>query len=284
MKNANRKPIETAWPVPWVSATKGFVKSESRFLLLGLVEQLRQIIGLSLDEAIKHNPLANDDLAVPRFLVDCIHIIDQGRDWFVSPLSRSSLVLRSAHPQDNVYRQEPVKIKQPADLENALKQPLTPAFAVSLLKRFLKELPEQLIPAEQTSAIFKVMNDPGNFAERILENDVSSQVWIRAEWENYGIFSRRCPDAIEIFSVYFFFIFTTSFIKRARCLPPRCQHRKAVNSRSSRETSPRWLRAKNARCDISSNMPRNSSIDLERHRYRGRISFVAPAMDVDPIL
>jgi hypothetical protein len=44
----------------------------------GLVDQLRQIIGLSLDDAIKHNPLVNDDLFVPRFLVDCIHIIDQG--------------------------------------------------------------------------------------------------------------------------------------------------------------------------------------------------------------
>ena len=59
-----------------------------------------------------------------------------------------------------MYRQEPVKIKQPADLENALKQPLTPAFAVSLLKRFLKELPEQLIPPEQSSGMFKIINDP----------------------------------------------------------------------------------------------------------------------------
>jgi hypothetical protein len=109
----------------------------------GLVEQLRRIIGLSLDDAIKLNPLQTDDLAVPRFLVDCINIIDQ------------------AHPQDNVYRQEPVKIKQPADLENALKQPLTPVFAVSLLKRFLKELPEQLIPTEQSSAIFKIINESG---------------------------------------------------------------------------------------------------------------------------
>ncbi len=71
-------------------------------------------------------------------------------------------MINTAHPQDNVYRQEPVKIKQPADLENALKQPLTPSFAVSLLKRFLKELPEQLIPTEQSSAIFKIINDPGN--------------------------------------------------------------------------------------------------------------------------
>lgn len=54
-----------------------------------------------------------------------------------------------------------MKIKQPADLENALKQALTPAFAVSLLKRFLKELPEQLIPTEQSSAMFKIINDPG---------------------------------------------------------------------------------------------------------------------------
>lgn len=69
--------------------------------------------------------------------------------------------LSSAHPQDNVYRQEPVKIRQPGDLENALKQRLTPGFAVSLLKRFLKELPEQLLPAEQSSAIFKLINDPG---------------------------------------------------------------------------------------------------------------------------
>ncbi|CAF3525528.1 unnamed protein product [Adineta steineri] len=117
----------------------------------GLVEQLRRIIGLSLDEAIKHNPLQNDDLAVPRFLVDCINIIDQ------------------AHAQDNVYRQEPVKIKQPADLENALKQPLTPTFAVSLLKRFLKELPEQLIPAEQSTGIFKIMNDPNPDLNRFVE-------------------------------------------------------------------------------------------------------------------
>lgn len=54
-----------------------------------------------------------------------------------------------------------MKIKQPADLENALKQPLTPAFAVSLLKRFLKELPEQLIPTDQSSAIFKLINESG---------------------------------------------------------------------------------------------------------------------------
>ncbi|CAF1070850.1 unnamed protein product [Rotaria sordida] len=117
----------------------------------GLVEQLRLIIGLSLEEATKHNPLQNDDLAVPRFLVDCINIIDQ------------------AHPQDSVYRQEPVKIKQPADLENALKQPLTPAFAVSLLKRFLKELPEQLIPPELSSAIFKIINDPNPDSNRFIE-------------------------------------------------------------------------------------------------------------------
>ncbi|UJR26460.1 hypothetical protein I4U23_007790 [Adineta vaga] len=117
----------------------------------GLVEQLRRIIGLTLDEAIKHNPLPNDDLAVPRFLVDCITIIEQ------------------AHAHDNVYRQEPVKIKQPADLENALKQHLTPAFAVSLLKRFLKELPEQLIPPEQSSGIFKIMNDPNAESTRFVE-------------------------------------------------------------------------------------------------------------------
>jgi hypothetical protein len=80
--------------------------------------------------------------------VDCINIIDQ------------------AHPQDNVYRQEPVKIRQPADLENALKQPLTPVFAVGLLKRFLKELPEQLIPTEQNNAIFKIINDPGPDSNR----------------------------------------------------------------------------------------------------------------------
>lgn len=49
--------------------------------LLGLVEQLRRIIGLSLDEAIKLNPLQTDDLAVPRFLVDCINIIDQGKEF-----------------------------------------------------------------------------------------------------------------------------------------------------------------------------------------------------------
>ncbi|CAF0761880.1 unnamed protein product [Adineta ricciae] len=116
-----------------------------------LVEQLRPILGLTLDEAIKHNPLQNDDLAVPRFLVDCIHIIEQG------------------HGQDNVYRQEPVKIKQPADLENALKQPLTPAFAVSLLKRFLKELPEQLIPPEQSTGMFKIINDPSADATRFAE-------------------------------------------------------------------------------------------------------------------
>ena len=49
--------------------------------ILGLVEQLRRILGLSLDDAIKLNPLQNDDLAVPRFLLDCINIIDQGRDY-----------------------------------------------------------------------------------------------------------------------------------------------------------------------------------------------------------
>ena len=128
----------------------------------GLVEQLRRIIGLSLDEAIKHNPCPNDDLAVPRFLVDCIHIIDQGKPTVPSHCSaRRARTFTLAPPQDNVYRQEPVKIKQPADLENALKQPLTPAFAVSLLKRFLKELPEQVIPPDQSSAIFKITNDPG---------------------------------------------------------------------------------------------------------------------------
>lgn len=74
-----------------------------------------------------------------------------------------------ASPQDNVYRQEPVKIRQPADLENALKQPLTPAFAVSLLKRFLKELPEQLIPAEQSSAIFKIINESGVDSSRFAD-------------------------------------------------------------------------------------------------------------------
>jgi hypothetical protein len=72
-----------------------------------------------------------------------------------------------AHPHDNVYRQEPVKIRQPADLENALKQPLTPVFAVGLLKRFLKELPEQLIPTEQNNAIFKIINDPGKTRKSI---------------------------------------------------------------------------------------------------------------------
>lgn len=79
---------------------------------------------------------------------------------------RIVLFFFSAHPQDNVYRQEAVKIKQPADLENALKQPLTPSFAVGLLKRFLKELPEQLIPAENSSAIFKIINDPSNDTTR----------------------------------------------------------------------------------------------------------------------
>lgn len=47
-------------------------------MVLGLVEQLRRIIGLSLDEAVKLNPLPTDDLSVPRFLVDCINIIEQG--------------------------------------------------------------------------------------------------------------------------------------------------------------------------------------------------------------
>jgi len=82
--------------------------------------------------------------------------------WFKKIFFLFIFSIFQAHPQDNVYRQEPVKIKQPADLENALKQPLTPAFTVSLLKRFLKELPEQLIPPEQSSAIFKIINDPGN--------------------------------------------------------------------------------------------------------------------------
>jgi len=43
-----------------------------------LVEQLRRIMGLSLDEAVKHNPLPNNELSVPRFLVECINIIEQG--------------------------------------------------------------------------------------------------------------------------------------------------------------------------------------------------------------
>lgn len=71
-----------------------------------------------------------------------------------------------AHPQENVYRQEAVKIKQPADLENALKQALTASFAVSLLKRFLKELPEQLLPSEQSTQIFKIINDPAHDGNR----------------------------------------------------------------------------------------------------------------------
>lgn len=37
-------------------------------------------MGLSLEEANKHNPLQNDDLSVPKFLVDCINIIEQGKD------------------------------------------------------------------------------------------------------------------------------------------------------------------------------------------------------------
>jgi hypothetical protein len=96
-------------------------------------------------------------------LVDCINIIDQGIIFqlFFFFLLLFNFCLFQAHPQDHVYRQEPVKIKQPADLENALKQPLTPVFAVSLLKRFLKELPEQLIPTEQSSAIFKIINESG---------------------------------------------------------------------------------------------------------------------------
>ena len=111
---------------------------------------------------MKLNPLQTDDLAVPRFLVDCINIIDQGRTYPPPVYTFDCIGRFSAHPQDNVYRQEPVKIKQPADLENALKQPLTSAFAVSLLKRFLKELPEQLIPPEQSSAIFKLINETGS--------------------------------------------------------------------------------------------------------------------------
>lgn len=43
---------------------------------------------------------------------------------------------------------------------------MTPSFAVSLLKRFLKELPEQLIPTENSSAMFKIINDPGNDTNR----------------------------------------------------------------------------------------------------------------------
>ena len=86
-----------------------------------------------------------------------------------------------------------MKIKQPADLENALKQPLTPAFAVSLLKRFLKELPEQVIPPDQSSAIFKITNDPGRQAiidSRSLTNSPPLlQVPIRIGLLNYEISS-----------------------------------------------------------------------------------------------
>lgn len=96
-----------------------------------------------------------------KFIVIDLHFKKKITKCFVFLFS-----LRLAHPQDNVYRQEPVKIKQPTDLENALKQPLTPSFAVGLLKRFLKELPEPMIPPEQSSAIFKLINDPGADANR----------------------------------------------------------------------------------------------------------------------
>lgn len=68
-----------------VASTVGKFKSKIVAILmfnyssLVLVEQLRQIIGVSLDEAVKHNSLADDDLSVPRFLIDCIQIIDQGK-------------------------------------------------------------------------------------------------------------------------------------------------------------------------------------------------------------
>jgi hypothetical protein len=92
--------------------------------------------------------------------------------------------LFKAHSHDNVYRQEPVKIKQPADLENALKQPLTPAFAVSLLKRFLKELPEQLIPPEQSSGIFKIINDPGNKRKSNFRYDYKIKLNFRSRFQS----------------------------------------------------------------------------------------------------
>jgi hypothetical protein len=77
-----------------------------------------------------------------------------------------------------------VKIKQPADLENALKQPLTPAFAVSLLKRFLKELPEQLIPPEQSSGIFKIINDPGNKRKSNFRYDYKIKLNFRSRFQS----------------------------------------------------------------------------------------------------
>lgn len=102
-----------------------------------------------------------------------------------------------------------MKIKQPADLENALKQPLTPTFAVSLLKRFLKELPEQLIPTEQSSAIFKVINESGKTIDIFSSlsflfisqgpMQIVSMIFV-ISFKNY-----RKPIAIQF--VYYFFIF-----------------------------------------------------------------------------
>ncbi|CAF1462335.1 unnamed protein product, partial [Didymodactylos carnosus] len=107
-----------------------------------LLEQLRLIVGLPLEDAVKRNPLSNNSgLAVPKFLLECIEIIDQSQ------------------PQENVYRHEAVKIKQAADLEYALKQPLTAGFAVSLLKRFFKELPEPILAHEPINAIVKIITD-----------------------------------------------------------------------------------------------------------------------------
>ncbi|CAF0746037.1 unnamed protein product [Didymodactylos carnosus] len=110
-----------------------------------LLEQLRLIVGCPLEEAVKRNPLANSsELAVPKFLIECIAIIDQG------------------HSQENIYRHEAVKIKQAADLEYALKQPLTAEFAASLLKRFFKELPEPILTHEQINTIIKIITDSGS--------------------------------------------------------------------------------------------------------------------------
>ena len=56
-----------------------YFKESSYEFVLDLVEQLRRILGLSLEDATKRDPLQNDELTVPRFLVNCINIIEQGK-------------------------------------------------------------------------------------------------------------------------------------------------------------------------------------------------------------
>ncbi|CAF1373007.1 unnamed protein product [Adineta steineri] len=107
----------------------------------GLVEQLRRIIGLSLDEAIKHNPLQNDDLAVPRFLVDCINIIDQ------------------AHAQDNI-KQETRRLQQNR-LSSFLEHSGSTTASASFSQSTPSHQPEVILIVNKREETSKTQQTPG---------------------------------------------------------------------------------------------------------------------------